>query len=195
MHEEIEIEYKSLLTKEEFDNLVKKYLPEASSHHTQTNVYWDTSTHQLQSGETALRIRLLEQAAEVTLKEPVTDGLWETTEKISLAKAKEAIQNQTFPALNNFKDKLAHKYHLSLKELQIIGQLTTTRIEIPITKDALLVLDESWYHGHHDFELEMEVSNAQTGRPFFLDFLTQNQLIYRPAANKIARAILAQKEQ
>ena len=118
MHEEIEIEYKSLLTEEEFDNLVKKYLAKASSHHTQTNVYWDTSTHQLQAKETALRIRLLDQLAEVTLKEPVTDGLWETTENISLTKAQEAIHNQTFPALNSFKDKLAHEYQLSLMDLQ-----------------------------------------------------------------------------
>ena len=76
------------------------------------------------------------------------------------------------------------------------AELTTRRAEFSVT-EGLLALDESWYGQSHDYELELEVSEASSGKRAFLSLLDRLHISYRPAKNKIIRALeekLSKKE-
>lgn len=83
------------------------------------------------------------------------------------------------------------EHRIDITKLVIHGQLTTKRVEVNLRPDILLVLDESWYHGQHDFELEMEVTDEEAGQAFFVNFLKENQLSYLPGGNKVTRTFNA----
>ena len=75
-------------------------------------------------------------------------------------------------------------------ELQLLAQLKTARIQI-VLPIGELALDESWYGNNHDYELELEVSEAMQGKQDFLNLLEEFQIDYQPAKNKIVRAFEA----
>ena len=141
MTHQVEIEFKTLLTREEYQRVIAFYQLDRSAFHTQTNLYFDTLDHQLKQKKFGLRIRTTEDKAELTLKSPLKEGLLETTD--------------------------------------------------------ILALDESWYGQSHDYELELEVSEASSGKRAFLSLLDRLHISYRPAKNKIIRALeekLSKKE-
>ncbi len=188
MGESIEIEYKSLLTQEEYQRLLQRYVTDSNSDFTQTNVYYDTPDFALKALGMGLRIRLMTTKAECTLKSPLQTGvgLLETTDQFTLAIAEQLVAQEQLPTDGEVVKKLA-LLDIPLDQLVVHGQLTTKRIETPLTPTILLVLDESWYHGKHDYELEMEVSNALTGKDYFVKFLNENAIDYKVAKNKIVR--------
>ncbi|MBP1039840.1 CYTH domain-containing protein [Vagococcus sp. BWB3-3] len=188
MGESIEIEYKSLLTQEEYQRLLQRYVTDSNSGFTQTNVYYDTPDFALKALGMGLRIRLMATKAEFTLKSPLQTGagLLETTDELTLAIAEQLVAREQLPTDGEVVKKLA-LLDIPLDQLVVHGQLTTKRIETPLTPTILLVLDESWYHGKHDYELEMEVSNALTGKDYFVKFLNENAIDYKVAKNKIVR--------
>lgn len=191
MSESIEIEYKSLLTKAEYQQLSQRYFPDSQDYFTQTNVYYDTADLQLKQRKMGLRIRLLPTSAEQTLKSPLpTVGLLETTDELVRAEAETLIAKQRI-----FEDGQVAKKLIDLEiapgQLISHGELTTKRIERQIEPHILLVLDESWYHGQHDYELEMEVKDAKIGKDYFVNFLKENTIEYKVAKNKIVRTFEA----
>lgn len=192
MSESIEIEFKSLLTQDEYQRLLNHYFPPSAPSIIQTNVYFDTPDFQLKKMQMGLRIRQLATRAELTLKSPLTtgDGLLETTDHMSVKEAEQLIEKRAILNDKSVAKKLMAA-GIDSQTLVIHGQLTTKRFECQLTPSTLLVLDESWYHGKHDFELEMEVTNAQDGEAFFVNFLKENEIEYKIAKNKIVRTFKA----
>ena len=75
-------------------------------------------------------------------------------------------------------------------QVRLLADLKTARIQIDLPIGEL-ALDESWYGKNHDYELELEVSEASKGKQDFLDLLAEFGIRYQPAKNKIVRAFEA----
>lgn len=186
MSNEVEIEFKNLLTEQEYTRLMSRFQASENQCWVQENHYYDTSDLQLKELHSALRIRVLPQTAEMTLKTPYGSHLLESTEPLSKEAALNMIQKQKFIPLGDVAVKLAE---LAIKEetLMPITTLTTLRFEKQLA-DGLLVLDKSTYNEQTDFELELEATDSAIGKRLFDSLLTQFSIPVRPTPNKIRRA-------
>lgn len=187
MSESIEIEFKTLITAKEFAHVQSFFQIEESGFHYQLNSYFDTEDSLLKQKKWGLRIRQLSDRGELTLKIPRTEGLLEVTDDLTVKEAEHYLQKQQLPDSGNVAKALTAQGILP-QSLKMIASLKTRRAEIKI-QEGLLALDESWYGKQHDFELELEVADAEKGRQDFFDLLEKLQLSYVPAPNKIVRAI------
>ena len=80
MDQHIEIEYKNLLTKQDFERLVQFFKIESNQFFTQQNHYFDTTDFRLKKSGSALRIREKNETYELTLKQPAAEGKLETNQ-------------------------------------------------------------------------------------------------------------------
>ncbi|WP_057490793.1 CYTH domain-containing protein [Streptococcus orisasini] len=178
----LEIEYKTLLTKEEF-NRIKEQMPHIEAV-TQTNYYFDTDNFDLKASKMSLRIRTFTDKAELTLKVPQKIGNLEYNHDLLLSEAETIIHTLQLPDIE-IKHIIAQT-GISLKELKVLGSLTTVRREIA-TKIGLMALDYNRYAGIKDYELELEVSYAEKGKADFEAFLKANHIQFKYAKSKVAR--------
>ncbi|MBF8807438.1 MAG: CYTH domain-containing protein [Enterococcus lacertideformus] len=189
MSEILEIEYKSMLTQKEYASLLQHYQLNSEDFKVQTNLYFDTSDAQLAKKNCGLRIRLLETSAEYTLKTPAKEGKIEITDILKKEEAISLIEQKSLPQDGAVFQKLL-ELTIHPKTLINIGTITTKRAEFHID-EGLLAIDESFGKHLHDFELELEVTDPNTGKSAFLAFLKRYSLPYRPAKNKIQRMLEA----
>ncbi|MFA1818932.1 CYTH domain-containing protein [Virgibacillus oceani] len=183
MTQEVEIEFKNLLTKNEFNRLLNE-LPFPSSSETQTNYYFETKDLALKAHKSALRIREKNDTYTLTLKEPREVGLLETHEALTRQEAKEMIENQ--PVFKKEIDQQLLRKNISFEDLIYYGSLKTERREIRY-QGVLLVLDYSIYNGKTDYELELEATSEEAGRKVFEDLLEKHNIPRRRTPNKIKR--------
>jgi uncharacterized protein YjbK len=184
MAQTIEIEFKNLLTKSEYEMLLKKFNLTKSQVITQENHYFDTVEFSLKEKRSALRIREKKNHFEMTLKQPANIGLLETTQILSKDEATKAIQFGMLPS--GIIQDLIVELKIPFERLEYFGSLLTKRIEFSY-KNGLLVLDHSSYLNKDDYELEYEVENYQTGQQIFRDLLKQFSIPERKTENKIQR--------
>ncbi|UVF03495.1 CYTH domain-containing protein [Streptococcus equinus] len=178
----LEIEYKTLLTKDEFNRLNSQL-----SHVTpvtQTNYYFDSDNFDMKAHRMSLRIRTLPNRAEITLKIPKEVGNLEYNYDLSVADAKEIIKSGQFPEVDFLK--LIEENGVKLSSLKNFGSLTTTRRET-MTDIGLMALDSNQYADIKDYELELEVENAEKGKKDFDNFLAQHDIDFKYAKSKVAR--------
>ena len=194
MSKEIEIEFKSMLTKNEYETLLRYYNVSDEQFVTQTNLYFDTTDFQLKQHGMGLRIRRFADKAEATLKIPQTIGLLEVTDPLTLNEVDEALAKDQFAQQAAEILEQLETLKIPLSALHLIGKLITNRAEFMIS-EGKLALDESWYSEHHDFELELEVPNSGFDETAFKQLLAKFDLPYRKTQNKIVRAVSAQQEQ
>lgn len=194
MSKEIEIEFKSMLTKNEYETLLRYYNVSDEQFVTQTNLYFDTTDFQLKQHGMGLRIRRFADKAEATLKIPQTIGLLEVTDPLTLNEVDEALAKDQFAQQAAEILEQLETLNIPLSDLHLIGKLITKRAEFMIP-EGKLALDESWYSEHHDFELELEVPNSGFDETAFKQLLAKFDLPYRKTQNKIVRAVSAQQEQ
>lgn len=193
MSKEIEIEFKSMLTQNDYEKLLHYYNVTNKQFVIQTNLYFDTADFQLKQRGMGLRIRYFSDTAEATLKIPQTVGLLEVTDRLSLDEVEQAINKDQFtPQATEILGQL-RTLNISLSDLHLIGKLITKRAEFTIP-EGKLALDESWYSDYHDFELELEVPDYNFNVGDFKQLLNKFELPYRKTKNKIARAVSAQQE-
>lgn len=183
MSQEIEIEFKNILTLAEFQYLLSSY-PFPKVPQEQINYYFETNRLDLHKNRCALRIRKKNDVYQLTLKEPHTDGILETHTTLS---KKEALNwlSDNIMYKGNVGDQL-ERVPIEPKSLHYIGKLHTTRYEVGI-EDNLLVLDHSVYNNHSDYELEIETKNKNSGKVFFERFLADNRIQKKETLNKIER--------
>lgn len=184
MSQEIEIEFKNLLTKQEF-TLLKNYFNLTDALFIkQDNHYFDTPTFSLKEQGCALRIRKKNGTYELTLKEPLGENLLETNQILTPSEAEKIIASGQLLA-GPVKDQLL-KRAIPMTELQFFGTLTTKRAEVDY-KGGVLVLDDSSYSNQVDFELEYEVTNRTSGEIIFTELLQQLNITPRKTKNKVQR--------
>lgn len=192
MNESIEIEYKTMLTQLEYLQLIAYYQLNSSHFVTQTNLYFDTSDYQLKEKNMGLRIRFFDTEAEATLKIPQKIGLLEVTDKIALTEVDGAVKTKQFPQSAQQISRVLNNETIETDELTLIGRLVTKRAELVIP-EGKLALDENWYQDQHDYELELEVQDSGKKESDFFALLNQFNIPYRPAQNKIIRAVTSRK--
>ena len=184
MAQNIEIEFKNLITKLEFERLIKHFGLNETDFFTQENHYFDTPDFALKAQSSALRIRKKEEEYELTLKQPYQDALLETNEILDEATAE--MMFKTGKITNLTIKKLIEDMEINPDEIQYFGSLTTKRAEIEYEK-GLVVIDNSFYLNIEDFELEYEVSDRKDGQNKFLTLLKQLGIPIRKTENKIKR--------
>jgi uncharacterized protein YjbK len=192
MSQNIEIEFKNILTKREYEGFLEYFKIGKNQIFSQENHYFDTPDYGLKSKESALRIRKKGEIYEMTLKQPAAVGLLETNQIIGEEEAYKAIQQGRLPS--GIIQRLIEDYEISFSTIEYFGTLITERVELEYMK-GLLVLDHSIYLGKEDYELEYEVENYQAGEKIFLELLNQFKIPTRKTENKIRRLYNRKYEQ
>ncbi|MGX7243513.1 CYTH domain-containing protein [Enterococcus quebecensis] len=192
MSENLEIEFKTLLSIEEFKHTINYFQLKEDQFFTQINYYFDSVDFQLKKRRIGLRVRTLSNNAEITLKIPEKVGLLEINDTISIEEAQRIVESAILPDSGNVFSKLT-TLGINKNDLRLIGSLTTKRAEIKLPQ-GLLALDESWYNEQHDFELELEVEDVKKGKESFLFLLDTLNIKETPSPNKIQRMMLSSKE-
>ncbi|MBB6453058.1 uncharacterized protein YjbK [Salirhabdus euzebyi] len=190
MSQEIEIEFKNLLTQDEYRKLLRLFELDESQATKQINYYFETDSFHLKEHGTALRVREKAGQYVFTLKQPHEKGLLETNEPLS----KEAFHKcqQGDIKLPYSIEKQLKALSVPISHLKYKGSLTTLRIEKEWQK-CLLVLDHSFYHQTEDYELELEAKDYEYGLRLFEQLLREHNIEKRKTENKIERFFRASK--
>ena len=177
----LEIEFKTLLTKEEYHSLEDFFKDQPPIR--QTNHYIDTPDQAIRNHRMALRIRTLADRAELTLKVPQKAGHFEYNQALTFDQVEAFLSNKKIPQgeIASFLTALG----IPQVALDVWGSLETERREKRIPK-GLLAFDRSRYNSIEDYELEMEV-DAASDETYFHEFLKEKQIEYKPAKSKVAR--------
>lgn len=177
----LEIEFKTLLTKEEYHSLEDFFKDQPPIR--QTNHYIDTPDQAIRNHRMALRIRTLADRAELTLKVPQDAGHFEYNQALTFEQVETFLSKKKLPQgeIASFLTDL----DIPLTSLDVWGSLETERREKRIPK-GLLAFDLSRYNSIEDYELEMEVDDA-SDETYFHEFLKEKQIEYKPAKSKVAR--------
>jgi len=186
MSEQIEIEFKNLLTFEEFNHLMQHFKIKPEHFTVQKNHYFDTVTFDLKKYTSALRIREKNSSYEMTLKQPLENqkGLLETNWDIDPDTANKIIKDGGIPD-SKISERIKN-LKINPQEIRYFGTLTTKRVELPF-KSGLLVLDNSSYFQIEDYEVEFEVDNFDQGKKEFDLLLSEAGIPVRPTENKVQR--------
>lgn len=188
MKQELEIEFKNLLNKVEYDKISQSEFSDKKQQKiTQTNHYFDTKNQDLKKIKSALRIRKTNTFKELTLKSPSQGFLLETNVSLSNNEYSEILETEQIKLSSYVSD-------LNIIDISedsifyLFNSFKTVRYEKQVG-DHLIVLDQTTFQNEEvDYELEVESTDAETGKDFFKNFLDKNEIPLRPASPKIARA-------
>lgn len=188
MSQEIEIEYKNLLTRDEFHLLLDSMKEKESFESwTQVNYYFDSPSLDLKDHGAALRIRIFnEQSAEVTLKIPHGEHLMEFNHALTYSEGKRWVEDGSIILPLDIQDQI-EKMKIDANALVYQTFMTTHRNQFR-AEDYLVVLDWSEYNQAEDYELEVEATSDKKAKQIFHDILEKYNLAKRPSPSKIARA-------
>lgn len=192
MNQEIEIEFKNLLTAKEYDLLKAEFFERAASGFRQTNTYFDTEDGDLKKAACALRIRIKEDEAELTLKTPFKGHHKEWNMDMLQSEALQHVNAPVFLVPSSLQGFIKEELGLEITQVKKIAELTTERLETSY-KDCLVVLDKSWYSRTVDYELEVESPSIEKGSRVFQSLLNRYAIPTRQTPNKIRRAVSAFK--
>lgn len=193
MTQHIEIEFKNILTKTQYEQLLQAFSIQPEQIIRQVNHYFDTPAHHLKSIRSALRIREFEKSIELTLKEKASQHQHlETTDELTRDETDQILAGEAIPA-GAVRERLT-LFNIPLNELTCFGSLTTDRVEIPY-KGGLLVFDHSFYLHSDDYEVEYETNDETIGQKIFSSFLAQYAIEPQPAQKKIVRFMMALNNQ
>ncbi|WP_152657312.1 CYTH domain-containing protein [Oceanobacillus sp. CFH 90083] len=183
MSQEVEIEFKNLLTTEEYDRLAEDLFSQAKVIE-QINYYFETPSFGLKRNHAALRIRKKNETYTLTLKEPHPDGLLETHDRLTEDEFLSWTSGIPTEAPNVSKQ--LKQMAIDISSLTYVGRMTTFRKEIPY-QGTLIVLDKSIYLDTEDAELELEAVSKDDGEKVFRSLLANYQIPFRETPAKIAR--------
>ena len=187
---QVEREFKNLLTKSQYHSLLENFKSLLTKEITQTNSYYDWDGI-LQSHKMALRIRIVEgkSIGEITLKIPQSSlEVLEFTHEMPVEMLLQYNEQKEFSLPLSIKEALESK-EVYLEKVEQTTLLTTHRFEGSLSNNEWLVLDESYYNGKVDYEMEMEVQNLLLGEEVFLKILQKYQIQREQAESKIKRAL------
>lgn len=187
MTKNLEIEYKTLITSQQYIKLMEQYLL-LGEIEIQENFYFDTPSRELAEQNMGLRIRIFDTTAEQTSKISAgkAHSLVETTIPLNCEDAKRYVANESIKQDPLFTSQL-EKIHVNENDLTVTGHIKTSRLDVSLPIGRLAI-DKTYFEGHVDHELELEVTNAKQGKIDFEDFLARNQIaLSGPIKNKVQR--------
>lgn len=186
MQKNYEIEFKSLITEEEYNRLMEKF--KGNKVDFQTNHYFDTARFSLKALDCSFRVRERD-TFEITLKRKKGYSIQETNLPIT----KELFEDLKQTGY-------VHDDDLQEELLSLIGtqplinfmSLSTLRMYFPYN-NGVLFIDKSTYLGITDYELEYEAKSYHGGKKEFVEIISELGIQYRKADKKIKRAYNAYK--
>lgn len=187
MQKHLEIEYKNLLAHEEYQTIFRYFKFKEKDFFSQYNIYWDNEQEDLKKLKSALRIRIKDSEAEITLKTPDHNHLMEYNQPLTIAQATKMAKQAEIEISPEIQAPLNH---LNLKAFKFkkLCEFQTVRVEEKI-QNCLLVLDKTIYNQKVDYELEIEANREDEGILLFKKILKQFNIPQRETLPKIARAI------
>lgn len=190
MSKELEIEFKTLLTKEEYIKLCDKF-PECKRN-LQINYYFDTSRFTLKASDIGLRVRMLDKDRYViTLKKKKGYALQEINETITKEIFDQFLNSGIVPV-----EEIAKELEDVIKGqlLKNYMSLSTYRIGFPYKK-GYLAIDKCKYVNTIDYELEYEAKTYEGGKREFVEIVREFGIVYKKSQPKIKRAYDALRKQ
>lgn len=196
LEQNFEIEFKNLLTKDEYLNLLAKEFPNTSNKEQdsaiyQSNYYFDTENQDLKNHHSALRIRVTDSSNEMTLKIPHEGFLMENNLHLSDNDVSEIIKDQqivlsTFISSDN---KFPLPKNVTKDSIfYLFNSFQTKRFEKHV-QNHLIVLDQTTFQNDMiDYELEVESTDEIEGKQFFDSILREYAIPTRESSPKIRRA-------
>jgi len=177
MDKNIEVEYKTLVSKSEFERL-REHFP-ARYLIDQTNTYYDTVDRQLSAQKIACRIREVNGGFEATVKIKNNGDL---TEHTLLAELND-------PIIFTMPEFMALWKSVNVAgSLLPIGQCHTMR-EMVVDEWGELCFDTNTYRGMTDYEIEYEVkTDFDTSFHRFMRILALENIEYVPSSSKMKRS-------
>ena len=183
---EIEIEFKNLLTKDQYSSLFEKYDLKNSEEIINKNFYYDDADESFKKIGAALRIRYTNKKTEMTLK---VKGETQNVEINVPLDERYPKEPTVLPILPNEIIAELERMNVKIKTPMLIQKIETLRHEIAL-EAGLLVLDETTFiNDIIDYELEFETKDYETGLVAFEKLLEENNIDKNPAKPKIARAV------
>jgi uncharacterized protein YjbK len=183
MTKNIEIEFKTALTIEKYQELLELFHLE-NNIFKQINHYFDTDDYQLMEQQIVLRIRQKgENRFKVTLKSQSDKGAYESHVLLTPDQAKDMIENGF--RTKDFFDDIDHfvKFRVSLDNY---------RVSTPY-EGGTLFLDRCEYCNIVDYEVEYEVNDYDEGEKLFKQFLEKHQIEIQPTKRKSERAFTCRR--
>ncbi|AMB99632.1 hypothetical protein AWM75_06380 [Aerococcus urinaehominis] len=186
MSEEIEIEFKNMLTQAEYDLIYQSLDLSHVPAIYQVNSYFDQEAILADHG-IAVRLRLADQQAEITLKHGQLDHQnIEINQPISLSKAQKIMAAACLDLPDTLVGYLNKVGIDNLYKLKQTGRFQTKRYQVNY-QDQLLVLDQVNFGTSQDYELEMEVNDYELGSHTFNACLDYFKIPRRPSQPKVKR--------
>ncbi len=187
MSNAIEIEAKALIDKDSYHKVMGLF--KGAVPYSQTNYYIDNEESELKKEGIALRIRRRDGKLQMTLKTPLSQGLLEKNEDLAEWEFVDFETKGDFPE-NDLKRFLT-MLDIDAESLRIITSLTTKRVDIKY-KGGLLSIDENYYSGRYDYEIELEYNNMKDAERLLKELLDDNKIPYTLTnKTKTARALEA----
>lgn len=183
---EIEIEFKNLLSEEQYLTLFKKYDLKNSEEIVNKNFYYDDADESFKKIGAALRIRYTNKKTEMTLK---IKGKTQNIEINIPLDEKYPKEPTVLPVLPNEIITELERMNVKIKTPMLIQKIETLRHEVTLNEN-LLVLDKTTFiNDIIDYELEFEAKDYESGLVAFEKLLEENNIAKNPAKPKIARAV------
>lgn len=187
MQKSIEVEFKTLLTEEEYEKLMTKF--KGNRIDLQTNHYFDTPRFSLKALDASLRVRQRE-FLELTLKRKKGYSMQEATTQIDDNTFEQMRENGIMPE-GDIKNELSSL--IGDQKIMNFMSLSTYRMFFPY-KNGVLFIDKSTYCGTTDYELEYEAQSYHAGKKEFVEIINNLGIQYKKSDKKIKRAYNAYKK-
>ena len=143
MAQEIEIEFKNLVTQDEFSHLISHFHINDEDFTSQDNHYFDTPDYQLKDNQSALRIRHKSGTYTLTLKTPLKEDLLETNQQLSKQEADSLLSGDVFPE-GEVKSAI-HSLTISINPFNTSGHSRRAELKSIIEKDFLFSIKALTY--------------------------------------------------
>ena len=188
MSNNIEIEAKVILSRQDYKKVFDTLKTKITDTHTQTNFYIDSQDRALKKNDIALRIREYNRTYVLTCKTPLSEGLLEKNQELSEKVALEMINLNRFPSggIQDFLELL----DIDVSNLEVLASLTTRRNELSIDSSKIS-LDENTYGNKVDYEIEVEDSAMKLAEDRIEEILKPLGITY--SLNKVSKQMRAIK--
>ena len=183
-----QVEFRTLLSKEEYTRLINMFLGN-NKFDLQTNHYFDTARFTLKACDASLRVReqvwlefrrvLFRSYNIQDFKQPITREEFEE------------CKNTGYLPEGQIKQEL--ESIIGKQKLENFMSLSTKRLFFTYG-NGVIFLDESTYLGTTDYELEYEAKTLHEGKKEFIQLLGDLQIKYKKTDKKIKRAYDALKQ-
>ena len=181
MQKGTDVEFKSLLTENEYNKLLDFFTNAKSDF--QTNHYFDTKRFSLKALNASLRVRERENF-ELTFKRK--KGY--STDLKSVTITKEEFETLKETGVVD-KEELASDISNLIKDQKLVNflSLSTLRYYVPYG-NGILNIDKSEYVGITDYEIEYSSKNYHQGKADFIKIISEFGIQYKKSDKKIKRA-------